>query len=181
MTSSNFVGCSTGSRTAPHRSSPAEPDADLVGFGGSLGGRSVHVKELQRLVQQIDEMAHVLVLPPCAALVHRVGEGDVGIRIGEPERAAGAEVPEGAGARTEPALRHGELEAETEAHRPLENYVFPVDPLGDRHLYRRWGQDVDAVQVAVARERRIEAGAGAGGPGPRGRGAPGRAPPARGG
>src|SRR3990170_3915450 len=79
---------------------------------------------LQRLVHQIDEMAHVLVLPPCPALVHRVGEGDVGIRIGEPERAAGAEVPEGAGARTEPALRHGELEAETEARRPLENYIF---------------------------------------------------------
>src|SRR3972149_953550 len=111
-------------------------------------------------------MAHVLVLPPCAALVHRVGEGDVGIRIGEPERAAGAEVPEGAGARTEPAARHGELEAETEARRPLENYIFPVHLLGDRHLYRRGGQDVDAVQVAVARERRVEAGHWGRGPRP---------------
>jgi len=35
-------------------------------------------------------MAHVLVLPASTALVHRVGEGDVHVRIGEPERAAGA-------------------------------------------------------------------------------------------
>src|SRR5258705_107183 len=72
--------------------------------GRSLGGRSGHVKELERLVNKVDEMAHVLVLPARAALVHRVGEGDVCVGIGEPERSAGAEVAEGPRARTEAAL-----------------------------------------------------------------------------
>ena len=86
-------------------------------------------------------MAHVLVLPALPALVHGVGEGDVSIGIGEPERAAGAEVAEGARVRPEGALPHGELESEPEARRPLEDEILPVHLLGNRHLdVRRIGR-----------------------------------------
>ena len=81
-----------------------------------------------------------------------VSEGDVSIGIAEPERAAGAEVPEGAGAGTEPALRHGELEAETEARRPLEDEILRVHLLRDRHRYRR-GRVFRTGQVLVATEQ----------------------------
>ena len=81
---------------------------------------------LQRRVHLIDEMAHVLVLPTLPALVHGLGEGELSIRIGEPERAAGAEVAEGARVRPEGALPHGELESEPEARRPLEDEILPA-------------------------------------------------------
>src|SRR5712692_326923 len=76
----------TGSTPAPS----AMRNLRRVVTGRSLGGWIALVKALQRLVHQVDEMAHVLVLPASTALVHRVGEGDVHVRIGEPERAAGA-------------------------------------------------------------------------------------------
>lgn len=49
-------------------------------------------------------MTNVSVLPAAAPLVHRVAEGDARVGIGEPERAAGTEVPERARVGTERAL-----------------------------------------------------------------------------
>src|SRR5215813_5622709 len=63
--------------------------------GYSLPGGPVP-RILEGRVNEIDEVADVLVLPPASALVHRVAERQPGVGIGEPERAAGAEVPEGA-------------------------------------------------------------------------------------
>src|SRR6266576_3174834 len=81
---------------------------------------------LQRGVDEIDELAHVLVLPAGAPLVHDVAEGHVRVRVGEPERAAGAEVTERAPVRSERALGHRELEAEPEARGPLQYDVLSV-------------------------------------------------------
>ena len=77
-------------------------------------------------------MAHVLVLPSTPPLIHRISESDARIRIGESERAAGAEVSEGPRARTEPALGHGELEPEPEPCRSLQHDVVAVHVLRAR-------------------------------------------------
>ena len=65
-------------------------------------------------------MAHVLVLPPGAALIHGIAEGNPRVGIGEAERAAGAEMTEGARARPQAPLGLRELKAETEACGPLQ-------------------------------------------------------------
>src|SRR5437867_7578715 len=67
---------------------------------------------LERRVDQIDEMTNVLVLPAAAPLIHGVAEADARVGIGEPERSAGAKVPERTRIGTERALGHRELEPE---------------------------------------------------------------------
>src|SRR4029450_7262510 len=67
-----------------------------------------------RRVDQIDEMANVLVLPAATPLVHRGPERAGGLGIGDPQRAAGAEVTERARAGTERTLGHRQLESESE-------------------------------------------------------------------
>src|SRR5262249_34386852 len=111
---------------------------------------------LGRRVGGIDERAAVLVLPPASPLVHRVAERHPGVGIGEPERAAGAEVPEGARARAERALGHRELEPEAEARGAPQHEVLAMHwpGAGARDGLRR--QHAQAVEHAVARQRRIE-------------------------
>jgi hypothetical protein len=69
-------------------------------------------------VDEIDELAHVPVLPAGAALVHRVAKGESRIGIREPQRAAGAEVSEGARVRAQTSLGLREPESEPEACGP---------------------------------------------------------------
>src|SRR3990172_5704998 len=104
----------------------------LEEFALSVDPVAKRLVPLQSRVHAIDEMAHVLVLPALAALIH--GVGDLSIGIGEPEGATGPEVAEGARVRLEGPLPHGELESEPEARRPLEDEVLPVHLLGNRHL-----------------------------------------------
>ena len=70
---------------------------------------------------QVDQLAHVLVLPARASLIHRVTDGHVRIGIGEAQRPTGREVPEGARPRAELPLGHRELKAEPVARGPLQH------------------------------------------------------------
>src|SRR5207249_4459444 len=79
----------------------------------------------------VEEGAVTRVLPARPHVVHHVAERQVGLGIAEPERAAGAEVPERAGVRSERALRLRQLEAEREAGGALEHPVGAVRVLGD--------------------------------------------------
>jgi len=64
-------------------------------------------------------------------------------------------------ARTEPALGHRELKAETEARRALEHDVVAVHLLHARARDDLRGEHVDAVELAVAGQRRVEPSHGA--------------------
>src|SRR5712692_6041529 len=96
-------------------------------------------------VDEIDEVAHVLVLPPTAALVHGVAERDSRIGIREAQRPAGAEVPERARARAETPLGLRELEPESEARGALQHRVLAVHLLVDRLRDDRRREDATAI------------------------------------
>ena len=107
-------------------------------------------------IDQIDEVADVLVLPAGAPLVHGIAEGEPRVGIGKPQRAAGTEVPERTRARAQASLGHGELESEPEARGALQDHILGVHLLRDRHRDDLAGEDVHAVELAVAGERRVE-------------------------
>jgi hypothetical protein len=67
----------------------------------------------------------VPVLPAAPPSIHGAGERDPRVGIGEAERATGAGVAEGAGAWTERAPGHGELEAEPVAGGALQHEASP--------------------------------------------------------
>src|SRR5205823_14016294 len=83
-------------------------------------------------VDRVDEGAVTRVLPARPHVVHHVAERQVGLGIAEPERAAGAEVPERAGVRSERALRLRQLKAEREAGGTLSPRSTKLDATASR-------------------------------------------------
>ena len=92
----------------------------------------------------VDEVAHVLVLPATAPLIHGVGERNARIWVGKPQRPAGAEVPKGA--RAGPSGRSGIVSWNPSPKRVgrCSTRSSPTPRLG-RARDRLRGKDVNAV------------------------------------
>ena len=101
-------------------------------------------------------MADVLVLPAAAPLIHGVAERHTRIGIGEPERAAGAEVAERAGLG--PSRRSAIVSWNPSPKRVgrCSTISSAVHLLLDRPRDDLRGEHVDAVQLSVTGERGVE-------------------------
>src|SRR5436190_22949046 len=112
---------------------------------------------LQAAVERVDQRAVARVLPSGFDRVHHVAERDTGGRVGEPERAAGAEVAEARRVRTERAVGASELEAEAERRLAAEDRAPTIGLHSCRLVERRSIEDGDALDGATRHEGPVHA------------------------